>query len=102
MDKKKYFNSVQRAVSQMRSGVPIVLECTPSQQHLCLEYPCHFGMGNRTELQAVLEHMKNVSVRQDCVDKGIGITKRYTPKKIINDYLTILGLPPEQRWKNTR
>eukprot|EP00522_Entomoneis_paludosa_P006312 CAMPEP_0172448396 /NCGR_PEP_ID=MMETSP1065-20121228/7421_1 /TAXON_ID=265537 /ORGANISM="Amphiprora paludosa, Strain CCMP125" /LENGTH=359 /DNA_ID=CAMNT_0013199875 /DNA_START=120 /DNA_END=1199 /DNA_ORIENTATION=+ len=95
---KLYFNSAHRAVSQMRSGVPIVLECTPSQQHLCLEYPCHFDTGNSTQLKAVLERMKNVSVRQDCVDKGIEITKKYTPKRVIDDYLTIIGLPPEKRW----
>ncbi|PJB10440.1 MAG: hypothetical protein CO120_04940, partial [Gammaproteobacteria bacterium CG_4_9_14_3_um_filter_38_9] len=41
-NKKKRHNSVQRAVSQMRSGVPVLLECNPAHAALCSNYSCTF------------------------------------------------------------
>lgn len=73
---KDRYNSVQRAISQMRSGIPVLLECVPAQAHLCVDYPCGFSTAD--EMKAALERMKDLKVRQECARKGVEITSECT------------------------
>ena len=75
---KLKFHNVQRVVSQMRSGVPVLVDCTgPNHQAFCDQYdkyPCVFH-GAET-LWAMLEKMKSVELRQQCQQQGIEISSK--------------------------
>lgn len=96
-DKLKYGN-VQRIVSQMRSGVPVLVDvwgpvleefvdkynytCTFRRDHLQLHYP--------TFLEAV-EAMKNPELRRACQLQGLEIAKDYSPNTIGKKFLRSVG-----------
>lgn len=71
---KARYNSIQRATSQMRSGIPVLLECVPAHAKLCEVYPCSFH--NSSEMKDVLERMKSAELRAECSRKGIEITSK--------------------------
>jgi hypothetical protein len=90
---KLTYNNVQRVVSQMRSGVPVLVDCSGrSHQDFCehYEYPCSFT--DQASFTNLLERMKSVELRKRCQQQGIEITKDYTPRTIVETFLKALGL----------
>ena len=87
---KHKFNSVQRTVSQMISGVPVALDCSVlAHKALCDHYPCTFL--DEASLHAELERLKTVDRRKECQAKGVELAQHYSPQNIVRDYLRILG-----------
>jgi hypothetical protein len=90
---KRAYNSIQRITSQMRSGAPVLLGCYgPAHQDFCEteQYPCWFDETQESFTQA-MERMKDPSVRQECQERGLQISSKYSPRKIVKDYLRVLG-----------
>jgi hypothetical protein len=90
---KLKFGNVQRIVSQMRSGVPVLVEdrgYAHSEFIRKYSYPCKFT--DDQSFQEMLERMKSPLVRQECQRLGIEICKDYSPHTIIREFLRVLGM----------
>lgn len=93
--KLKYGN-VQRAVSQMRSGVPVLMEV---YEHVVqgfmdqYNYTCAFGNDDRYwSFDQAVEEMKNPKLRKQCQQEGLRIAKaHYSPSHIAKKHLRALG-----------
>jgi hypothetical protein len=90
---KLKFGNMQRIVSQMRSGVPVLVE-DRGYTHIEFihnySYPCTFTDGQ--SFQEMLERMKSPLVRQECQRLGIDISKDFSPRTIIREFLRALGM----------
>jgi hypothetical protein len=87
------FGNVQRIVSQMRSGVPVLIEdrgYAHSEFIRKYSYPCKFT--DDQSFQEMLERMKSPLVRQECQRLGIEICKDYSPRAIVGEFLRVLGM----------
>lgn len=103
MPKLKYGN-VQRAVSQMRSGVPVLLEIYGEVLEEFMDaynYTCAFVL-NATKLvydtnrqyltfEEATEAMKSPELRRKCQEEGFRIVKDYSPSEIAKKQLRALG-----------
>jgi len=86
-------NSLQRIVSQMRSGVPVLVQCLgEAHNDFCQtsQYSCTFR--SVEELSALLDRLRDVSLRRKCQSEGLAIAQEYSPRKIVPIYLQALGL----------
>jgi len=75
--KKMKYNSYQRVVSQMRSGVPVLMDCRgENHQDFCqrYRYPCNFT--DQASFTDMLERMKDVKLRKECQHMGIEISSK--------------------------
>jgi hypothetical protein len=91
--KKLDFGNVQRIVSQMRSGVPVLVEdrgYAHSEFIRKYSYPCKFT--DDQSFQEILERMKSPLVRQECQRLGIEISKDFSPRTIVREFLRVLGM----------
>ena len=110
--KLKYGN-VQRAVSQMRSGIPVLLEIDGHVMKDFMEkynYTCAYTMANALEneraaskskktggsgrywtFEEAVEAMKSEDLRRKCQKEGLNIAQDYHPKKIAKKHLRALG-----------
>ncbi|CAJ1948387.1 unnamed protein product [Cylindrotheca closterium] len=103
---KLRFGNVQRAVSQMRSGVPILLEIYGDILEDFMDeynYPCAYVVPGKnyqarheymTFEKAVLQ-MKKPDVRRACQEAGIRIAKDYSPFRIVKKQLEGMGYKGE-------
>ena len=76
---KMTYNSYQRIVSQMRSGIPVLLDCRGKNHgDFCksYSYPCVFE--DQESFTDMLEKMKRPELRRECQQKGMEITSKYT------------------------
>ncbi|VEU42357.1 unnamed protein product [Pseudo-nitzschia multistriata] len=102
-DKLEYGN-VQRAISQMRSGVPILLEVRGRVFEDFMDkynYSCAFRRYNdgRTSQKTrplmsfdeAVEKMKSPEIRRQCQVQGLEIVKDYSPSKIGQKFLKAVG-----------
>ena len=103
---KLEYGNVQRAISQMRSGVPVLLEVRGRvlEEFMSLyNYSCAF---RRYHHQPTIKHeysvelmsfneavknLKNPEVRKDCQRQGLEIVNNYSPSKISQKYLKAVG-----------
>lgn len=70
-------NSVQRTTSQMRSGVPVLLDCRgESHGELCTKYSYDCGFTDEKSFYRMLNLMKNVDLRRKCQEAGLLITSK--------------------------
>mmetsp|Transcript_356 Transcript_356/g.597 ORF Transcript_356/g.597 Transcript_356/m.597 type:complete len:142 (+) Transcript_356:21-446(+) len=113
--KLKYSN-VQRAVSQMRSGVPVLLEVWGEVLEDFMErydYQCAFARHNTTgkftitskvtgerenmtqssfwTWEQAIEEMKKPEIRQACQRQALEIIKEYSPTAIGKKFLRSVG-----------
>ncbi|KAL3914538.1 MAG: hypothetical protein SGILL_006068, partial [Bacillariaceae sp.] len=102
-DKLTYGN-VQRTVSQMRSGVPVLVEIRGKvledfmQQY---NYTCAFQRypseivnlkGRKLwSFQEAVEQLKDVKIRRKCQLEGLNIARSYSPNAIGQKFLRIVG-----------
>ncbi|KAL3943981.1 MAG: hypothetical protein SGBAC_001934 [Bacillariaceae sp.] len=103
MPKLKYGN-VQRAVSQMRSGAPVLLEIygeVLEEFMFIYNYSCAFVL-NKTELvynttrqywsfSEATEAIRSPELRRKCQEEGFAIVKDYSPSAIAKKQLRALG-----------
>jgi hypothetical protein len=90
---KLEFGNVQRIVSQMRSGVPVLIEDRGYAHSSFVQqysYPCKFQ--DDKSLNKMLEKMKSPLLRQECQRLGMEICKDYSPRTIVREYLRVLGM----------
>jgi len=103
---KLEYGNVQRAISQMRSGVPVLLEIRGRvfEDFMNLyNYSCAFRRYHhepkiKHKHSAVLmsfneavEQLKNPEVRRDCQRQGLEIVNDYSPSKIGQKFLKTVG-----------
>ncbi|KAG7366490.1 hypothetical protein IV203_029160 [Nitzschia inconspicua] len=99
--KLKYGN-VQRAISQMRSGVPVLVEIRGKVLEDFIQrynYTCAFRRyrerGSISDklwsFDEAVEKLKDVNVRRECQQQGLEIIKDYSPSKIGQKFLRTLG-----------
>eukprot|EP00980_Cylindrotheca_fusiformis_P017287 scaffold5347_cov130-Cylindrotheca_fusiformis.AAC.9 len=107
MPKLRYGN-VQRALSQMRSGVPVLLEIYGEVLEDFMDkynYTCAYIMHNRTLMSKPKRHywtfeeaaeaMKSVALRRQCQQEGLQIVRDYSPNEIAKKHLRALGFEGE-------
>jgi hypothetical protein len=90
---KLEFGNVQRIVSEMRSGVPVLIEDRGYAHSSFIQqysYPCKFT--DEKSFQEMLERMKSPLLRKECQRLGIEICKDYSPRTIVREYLRVLGM----------
>jgi len=105
---KLRYGNVQRAISQMRSGVPVLLEINGEvfQDFLIAHnYTCVFVRENAIlplkmtrhiwSLDEAIVAMKSVETRQKCQDEGLEIVKYYSPGAIVEKELRFIGYEDE-------
>jgi len=103
---KLEYGNVQRAVSQMRSGVPVLLEIRGRVLEDFMaqyNYSCAFRRYRQeptidhehpAELMSfneAVEKLKNPAVRRDCQRQGLEIVNDYSPSKIGQKFLKTVG-----------
>jgi hypothetical protein len=90
---KLEFGNVQRIVSRMRSGVPVLIEDRGYAHSSFVQqysYPCKFT--DDKSFNKMLEKMKSPLLRQECQRLGMEICKDYSPRTIIGEFLRVLGM----------
>mmetsp|Transcript_19653 Transcript_19653/g.54869 ORF Transcript_19653/g.54869 Transcript_19653/m.54869 type:complete len:480 (-) Transcript_19653:166-1605(-) len=102
---KLEYGNVQRAISQMRSGVPVLLEIRGRVFEDFMNqynYPCAFRRYHEESIDGekarvlmsfdeAVEQLKNPEVRRECQRKGLEIVKDYSPSKIGQKFLKTVG-----------
>lgn len=104
---KLEYGNVQRAISQMRSGVPVLLEIRGKvfEEFMNIyNYSCAFRRYDNHEATIKDEHpldlmsfneavekLKDPKVRWDCQRQGLEIVKEYSPSKIGQKFLKTVG-----------
>jgi len=100
------YGNVQRAISQMRSGVPVLLEIRGRVLEDFMNvynYSCAFRRyhdeptikhEHPTELMSfdkAVEQLKDLDVRRECQRQGLEIVNDYSPSKIGQKFLKTVG-----------
>jgi hypothetical protein len=95
---KLHFGNVQRIVSQMRSGVPVLVEVWgPVLQNFVekYNYPCAFQREHPQlpylGFREAMEKMKDPAARRECQHQGLEIAKDYSPTVIGKKFLRAVG-----------
>ena len=97
---KLEYGNVQRAISQMRSGVPVLLEIRGRVFEDFMNqynYSCafqryhHESTMNLMSFDEAVEQLKNPEVRRDCQRQGLEIVNDYSPSKIGQKFLKAVG-----------
>lgn len=96
---KLKYGSMQRALSQMRSGVPVLLEVHGPVRHAFVEkygYSCVFTSDPNFEdefptFEQAVEQMRSPQKRQKCQQEGLTISHQYSPATIVEQELRLLG-----------
>jgi hypothetical protein len=105
-EEKTRYGNVQRAISQMRSGVPVLLEVYGDVLEdfmIRYNYTCAYvrpevafkmQLPNRTtwwSLDEATVAMKDPKLRKKCQMEGLTIAKDYSPARLVERELRILG-----------
>lgn len=107
---KLEYGNVQRAVSQMRSGVPVLIEIQGSVLEdfaTRYNYTCTFQRTRVNPTSKRLDHRKakynsideaiaqltRPDIRKQCQEEGLAIVNDYSPSKIAQKYLRAVGYP---------
>jgi hypothetical protein len=96
------YGNVQRAISQMRSGVPVLVEIRGQVLQDFMDrynYTCAFvryeEMRNNNRrlwsFNEAVEKLKDVNIRRECQRQGLEIVKDYSPSKIAQKFLRTVG-----------
>ena len=90
------YGSVQRATSQMRSGVPVLVEAYEGAQQDFVDaynYTCSYSETNPAywTFDEAVEAMKSVEIRKKCQEEGLKIAMDNSPNSIAKKQLTTLG-----------
>jgi hypothetical protein len=108
------YGNIQRTISQMRSGVPVLVEIRGRVLHDFMDkynytcafqrYPDDFDDGNTKEntidltstrkywtFDEAIEGMRKADVRRKCQRQGLDIVKDYSPSKIGQKFLRTVG-----------
>lgn len=100
--KKLRYGNVQRIVSQMRSGVPVLVEVRgPVLQYFVnkYDYKCAFQRvypeSDIWDFEEAVEQMKNPEVLRDCQRHGLDIVKDYSPASVGRKFLRAVGYEGE-------
>ncbi len=103
---KLQYGNVQRAISQMRSGVPVLLEIRGRVFEDFMNkynYSCAFRRYNYEptieqkhgvqlmSFDEAVQKLKDPEVRRDCQRQGLEIVKDYSPSKIGRKFLKTVG-----------
>lgn len=98
---KMMYGNVQRAVSQMRSGVPVLLEIRGQVLEDFMRtynYSCSFDStvsgaryGKYPSFDVAVRKMKSYETRRACQLEGVNIASDYSPTKIVSRELQIIG-----------
>jgi hypothetical protein len=99
---KLNYGNVQRTISQMRSGVPVLVEIRGQVLEDFIQrynYTCAFQryreigstINNLWSFDEAVEKLKDVKIRRECQRQGLEIIKDYSPSKIGQKFLRILG-----------
>ncbi len=109
---KLEYGNVQRAVSQMRSGVPVLIEIQGSVLEdfaTRYNYTCTFQRyrGNPTSkkfdhrrekyssFDEAIAQLTRPDIRKQCQEEGLAIVNDYSPSKIAQKYLRAVGYSGE-------
>ncbi|KAL3928681.1 MAG: hypothetical protein SGBAC_012543 [Bacillariaceae sp.] len=103
---KLRFGNVQRAVSQMRSGVPILLEIYGDILEDFMDeynYPCAYVVPGKNykarheymTFEKAVTQMKKPDFRRACQEAGIRIATDYSPFRIVKKQLEGMGYKGE-------
>jgi hypothetical protein len=103
---KLNYGNVQRTVSQMRSGVPVLVEIrgkvledfirrynyTCAFQRYAAETSISKNSGRKLwSWDEAVEKLKSVEVRKECQKQGLEIIKDYSPSEIGQKFLRTVG-----------
>jgi len=103
---KLEYGNVQRAISQMRSGVPVLLEIRGRVFEDFMNqynYTCAFRryhneqsilderFGKLMSFNEAVKQLKNPDIRKECQRQGLEIVKDYSPSKIGQTFLKTVG-----------
>lgn len=99
---KLNYGNVQRTVSQMRSGVPVLVEIRGKVLEDFIRqynYTCAFRRYGESGSNSVklwsfneaVEKLKDVDIRRKCQREGLEIVKNYSPSKIGQKFLRTVG-----------
>lgn len=100
---KLNYGNVQRTISQMRSGVPVLVEIRGQVLEDFIQrykYTCAFRryqesgsniINTLPSFDEAVEMMKDANVRRTCQQQGLEIIKDYSPSKIGQKFLRTLG-----------
>ncbi|KAL3924981.1 MAG: hypothetical protein SGILL_000705 [Bacillariaceae sp.] len=99
---KLRYGNVQRVVSQMRSGVPVLVEVRGDVlKHFMdkFHYKCAFTREDSDgsdrhglwTFEEAVENMKDPEVRRECQRQGLEIAKAYSPNVIGKKFLKTIG-----------
>jgi len=105
---KLNYGNVQRAISQMRSGTPVLIEIRGKVLEDFVErynYTCTFQRyhNSSTTLRSdrhqnkywsfneAVEQLKRPEIRQKCQEQGLAIVKDYAPSRIAQKFLRRVG-----------
>ncbi|KAL3940169.1 MAG: hypothetical protein SGBAC_005240 [Bacillariaceae sp.] len=103
-EEKLRYGNVQRAISQMRSGVPVLLEVYGDVLEdfmMRYNYTCAYTRPDITfklpitrkfwSLDEATVAMKDATLRKQCQQEGLTIAKDYSPARLVERELRILG-----------
>lgn len=93
---KLRFGSIQRITSQMRAGVPVLIEAKGLAFERFVDkynYTCVFSrsVGKYPKLDGALELMKSVEFRKGCQSQGLQIARDFSPNFLGKRLLGALG-----------
>lgn len=93
---KLRFGSIQRITSQMRSGVPVLVEVDGLAFETFVDeynYTCAFSESNNKypSLDESLLRLKDASYRKDCQQRGLEIARDFSPSQMGKRLLNVLG-----------
>jgi hypothetical protein len=99
---KLRYGNIQRIVSQMRSGVPVLVEIRgPVLQYFIntYNYKCVFQRvypeSGIWDFEEAVAHMKLPNVRRECQRHGLEIAKDYSPNRVGRKFLRAVGYEGE-------
>merc|ERR1739845_220514 len=92
------YGNAQRALSQMRSGVPVLVEVKGFVMEdfmRAYNYTCAYTMDRKKRqywsFREGVEAMKNPDLRKKCQEEGLRISSNFSPNRIAEKHLRTLG-----------
>jgi hypothetical protein len=96
---KLQYGNVQRIVSQMRSGVPVLVEVwgpvlkefVDRYNYTCAFQRFHVDPSSYLSFEEAVEMMKDPGVRRECQSHGLSIAKDFSPNTVGKKLLKAVG-----------
>ncbi|KAL7471126.1 hypothetical protein ACHAXS_011418 [Conticribra weissflogii] len=100
---KLMYGSIQRIVSVMRSGVPVLVEVrgpafemfVDGYGYSCVYAETSYGIKKYGTLEDALEKMHDASMRKQCQEEGLKIAEDFSPSVMAKQLLVTLGYEGE-------